>query len=168
MRWVPPACRAIKVNVDGSFIREIGQAAVGVIVQDSLGSPLLMAWRVLHWCRDAEEAEAVACLEGLRVASRWPDRMVLLELDCSTVIGKFQERCRDRSIISPVICDGLEAIKALSDVSFSRVSSVGDSHEGPLKNRGGGHPPLNLQKTQNAKPTSGPTQNIHTTRSTPR
>jgi hypothetical protein len=137
-------------------------------VRDSLGSPLLMAWRVLHWCRDAEEVEAFACLEGLRASSRWPDRMVLLESDCSTVIGKFQERCRDRSIISPVICDGLEAIKALSDVSFSRVSSVGDSHEGPLKNRGGGHPPLNLQKTQNAKPTSGPTQNIHTTRSTPR
>jgi hypothetical protein len=81
-----------------------------------------MAWRVLHWCRDAEEVEAFACLEGLRASSRWPDRMVLLESDCSTVIGKFQERCRDRSIISPVICDGLEAIKALSDVSFSRVS----------------------------------------------
>jgi hypothetical protein len=88
--------------------------------------------------------------------------MVLLESNCSTVIGKFQERCRDRSIISPVICDGLEAIKALSDVSFSRVSSVGDSHEGPLKNRG--ESSLKLAKNAKRETNLGPnTKYTHNT-----
>jgi hypothetical protein len=41
----------------------------------------------------------------------------------------------------------------------------GQSRGSPKKP--GGIPSSNLQKTQNAKPTSGLTQNIHTTRSTP-
>jgi ribonuclease HI len=93
-----------------------------VIVRDSLGNPLLIAWRILHWCHDAEEAEAMACLEGLRAASRWPDQVVILESDCLTVLGKLREEGPDRSLIGPVTCDAIEATKDLMAVSFAKIS----------------------------------------------
>jgi ribonuclease HI len=123
-RWTPPEDQALKVNVDGAFIRETGKAAIGLIMCDSLGNSLLTAWRSLHWCHDVEEAEAMACLEleGLRAAARWPDRVIILESDCSTVVGKLREEVLDRSLVGPVTCDALEASKDLMAVRFVKIS----------------------------------------------
>uniref|UniRef100_K3Z040 RNase H type-1 domain-containing protein n=1 Tax=Setaria italica TaxID=4555 RepID=K3Z040_SETIT len=63
-RWVPPPGETLQINVDGAFIKETGGAAVGCL---------------LRHCRDAEEVEAQACLEGIRMAGRWPDREAILE-----------------------------------------------------------------------------------------
>jgi ribonuclease HI len=121
-RWIPPEGQALKVNVDGAFIRETGKAAIGVIVRDARGNPLLTAWRTLRWCHDAEEAEAMACLEGLRAAARWPDRVIILESDCSTVVGKLREAVLDRSLVGTVTCDALDATKDLMAVRFVKIS----------------------------------------------
>ncbi|KAF8667264.1 hypothetical protein HU200_052933 [Digitaria exilis] len=53
---------------------ESGEAAIGVMIRDDEGQPLLMACRKLYHCRDAEEAEAPACLEGVRMGARWQDK----------------------------------------------------------------------------------------------
>ena len=39
---------------------------MGVVIRDWKGSLKLTAWRILSHCRDAEEDEAVACLEGVQ------------------------------------------------------------------------------------------------------
>ncbi|GJN01752.1 hypothetical protein PR202_ga19043 [Eleusine coracana subsp. coracana] len=105
MRWVPPAVGVLKINVDGAFDHESGAAGVGVIIRDDQGQPLLTANRVLLHCRNAEEAEAAACLEGVRQAERWPDCPLILESDCATAIEKIKQDGRDRSPISFLIHD---------------------------------------------------------------
>lgn len=49
----------------------------------------LTAWHILSHCKDAEEAEAEACLEGIHLAMRWPEIPMVLESDCRTVVAKF-------------------------------------------------------------------------------
>ena len=79
----------IKVNVDGAFNPRTGAAAVGVIARDHEGNPHIMAWRMLFHCRDAEEAEALACLEGIKLAERWPMSIkVTVETDCASIVEK--------------------------------------------------------------------------------
>ncbi|RCV42220.1 hypothetical protein SETIT_9G199100v2 [Setaria italica] len=120
-KWTPPIGQAIKFNVDGAFIKETGKAAVGVIVRYGEGHPLLTDWRWLRQCRDAEEAEALACLEGIRMASRWPDRAVILESDCSTVIGKLRVEGLERSLVAPIILDIRGDASHLQGVSFVKI-----------------------------------------------
>ncbi|RCV15156.1 hypothetical protein SETIT_3G035300v2 [Setaria italica] len=60
-RWVPPSGKTLKINIDGAFIKETGGAAVGVIIRNNSGKPVLASWHFLRYCRDAEEAEAEAC-----------------------------------------------------------------------------------------------------------
>lgn len=43
----------LKINVDGMFIKETGAAALGVVIRDKDGMPLLMACHTLANCRDA-------------------------------------------------------------------------------------------------------------------
>nr|CAB3446285.1 unnamed protein product [Digitaria exilis] len=80
------AVLALKVNVDGAFCLETGDAGIGVVVRDDAGQPLLMASRRIFHCRDAEEAEALACLEGVRMSSRC--------LDLGLFLGD-QDACRE-------------------------------------------------------------------------
>lgn len=61
----------MKLNVDGSFVDQIGEAGVGMIIKNHEGEVILIAWRVLFRCASVDEAEALACLEGLRLASQW-------------------------------------------------------------------------------------------------
>jgi len=60
----------LKINVDGAFISSSGTAVMGVVIRDHNGQVKLASWRLL--CRDAEEAEAVACCEAITLAARWP------------------------------------------------------------------------------------------------
>jgi ribonuclease HI len=107
--------------MDGAFMKETGKAAVGVIIRNAIGIPLMTAWRLLTHCLDAEEAEALACLEGIRMAGRWPETEMILEADCSTVIKKFKAEEPDRSLVAPIVRDGLHEVSQLGGVVFVKI-----------------------------------------------
>jgi hypothetical protein len=73
VRWRGPPQGTLKINVDAAFNQLSGDTSVGVVIRDWEGSLKLTAWRVISHCRDAKEAEARACLEGVRLALRWPN-----------------------------------------------------------------------------------------------
>jgi ribonuclease HI len=118
--WKPPAEQVIKINTDGAF-RKTGHAATGVIARNSSGCLLAATWSRLAHCRDAEEAEARACLEGVMLAQQWPDSPVCVETDCAQVIRKLLAKNMDRSLVSPIISDILEEGSKLQSVSFSKI-----------------------------------------------
>jgi hypothetical protein len=45
----------------------------------------LSAWQFLQAFSDAEEAEAIACKQGLQLAATWCMQNAVLETDCSTI-----------------------------------------------------------------------------------
>jgi len=103
--WIPPASGELKINVDGAFNPTSEEASIGVIIRDQMGNPKLTAWRLLSHCRNAEEAEAQTCLEGVCLASRWPNKNVWMESDCVTIVDKVNSGSLDRSSISGLISD---------------------------------------------------------------
>ncbi|KAK3125239.1 hypothetical protein QOZ80_7BG0602170 [Eleusine coracana subsp. coracana] len=82
--WKPTKEGVLKINVDEAFNPASGVAGLGVIIRDHVGQPLLTVWRVIFNCQYAEEAKATACLDGVRLAGRWPDRCIVLESDCAS------------------------------------------------------------------------------------
>jgi ribonuclease HI len=92
--------------VDGAFNPVTGQAAIGAVVRDHEGNPKVMLWRKVSHCRDAEEVEAVACLEDFHLAQHLPTNVrIEIELDCVNVVAKVNSSSRDRSVYAAVICD---------------------------------------------------------------
>ncbi|RLN15823.1 hypothetical protein C2845_PM02G17800 [Panicum miliaceum] len=61
--WEPPPAGWTKVNVDGSFVSQSGEAGIGIIARDCKRQVIFMAWCVQFRCHDALEAEAQACLK---------------------------------------------------------------------------------------------------------
>jgi hypothetical protein len=70
-RWFPPPTGWIKVNMDAAFCYDSGAASVGIIIRDSAGKVLLSAWQMLQGCASPEQADAEACLRGLRLVLEW-------------------------------------------------------------------------------------------------
>jgi ribonuclease HI len=84
--WVPPDRDVINVNADGAFNPVTNEAAIGVIARDHMRQPQVMAWRVISRCRDAEELEAIALLEGAKLAVQWAANIrVEIKTDCAKV-----------------------------------------------------------------------------------
>ena len=119
-RWVPPPTGWAKCNVDGSFVSQSGEAGVGVVVRDSEGQVILTAWRVIFRCQDAVEAEALACLEGLRLAAQWVQGSIILESDCAQVIQAMQQK-EDRSALRFILEVAKDQAQVLVDWRITKV-----------------------------------------------
>lgn len=95
--WNPPPSGWAKLNVDGAFSPQDGCGAIGIVVRNSTGQVLLTSWRFLRKCAAAEEAELLACCEGLKIVAEWLPMPVILESDCATVIARLQAKGEERS-----------------------------------------------------------------------
>ena len=117
---MPPPTGWAKCNVDGSFVSQSGEAGVGVVIRDSEGQVILTAWRVIFRCQDAVEAEALACLEGLRLAAQWVQGSIILESDCTRVIQAMQQK-EDRSALRFILEEAKDQAQVLVDWRITKV-----------------------------------------------
>jgi len=121
-KWITPSTGMMKINVDGAFIPSSGIAAVGVVIRDHLGQTKLASWHLHRHCRDAEEAEAIACHEGNVLAARWPDVPMMLETDCAVVAAKLKSNVQDRSIGWSLIREARMAMEDLCRLEIAKIS----------------------------------------------
>ena len=56
------------------------------MIRYSPGVPIICAWKAFFDVMNAEEAEALACLEGVRLATEWTRSKTIIKFDCSSVI----------------------------------------------------------------------------------
>ena len=79
--WEPPPLGWVKINVDGSFIKQSGEAGAAAVARDDSGKVIFAAWRSFEHCDSALGIEALASVEGLCLAIHWRLSKVILELD---------------------------------------------------------------------------------------
>ncbi|KAF8648318.1 hypothetical protein HU200_064899 [Digitaria exilis] len=118
--WEAPPEGWIKVNVDGSFVLQIGEAGAGIVARNSEGKVLFTAWHELLRCSDAAEAEANACMLGLRLAARWTPGRVILETDCVRIANALQSES-NRSELGFLIAEARDHAKMMEDWRVSKV-----------------------------------------------
>ena len=118
--WEPPPTGWTKINVDGSFVSQSGEAGIGIIARDSEHQVVFTAWRVLFRCQDALEAEARACLEGLRLSAPWSQGPVIVETDCARLIQALEAK-EDRSSIRFLLAEIKDQAQLLPEWRVDKV-----------------------------------------------
>ncbi|CAN6163831.1 unnamed protein product [Urochloa humidicola] len=118
--WFPPDLGWLKVNVDGSFVEATGQASAGMVIRNAVGKVFLSSWRILFHCTAAEDAELMACKEGLTLARNWFQGPLVLETDSTSCIALLKNAERDRSRLAAVVQDSKELMKELGQVKISK------------------------------------------------
>jgi ribonuclease HI len=95
--WMAPKEGWIKLNTDADFVADTGEASAGIVARNAEGEVLLSAWRTLRRCSSADEAEAEACLEGLRLMTEWINQPVCVESDCLNLVRAMEKKDASRS-----------------------------------------------------------------------
>lgn len=93
---------------------------MGVVGRNHKGDVVFTAWREVFRRADAAEAEARACVEGIRFAAQWVSGLVILESDCARVVQALQ-RGSDRSDIGFVIAEARELAQVLVEWKVALV-----------------------------------------------
>ncbi|GJN03163.1 hypothetical protein PR202_ga20573 [Eleusine coracana subsp. coracana] len=144
-----------------------GAAAAGVVIRDERGSVLLTAWRPIRRCTSVEEAEAKACLEGVRLTAELVRQPAYVESDCSTIIQSLRSASSARSSWEDTVQDIRASADMLPDCrqSADRFGKrfekenlpVGPACQRPRRNtpgRGRAAPPVARHVVAGVRPTT--------------
>ena len=97
------------------------EAGIRVAIRDHTGSIVLSDLKKVFDAGSAEEVEAQACSEGLVLAAEWATSPVVLESDCSSVIGYLSQPTSQRSASCFTIWEALEAARRIPRVEFRHI-----------------------------------------------
>jgi hypothetical protein len=95
--WAAPEVGFLKANVDAGWDAHSIDVGLGIIVRDCQGKVRLSEWKFVPNCGSAEEAETLACLEGLKHPidlRQWP---AMVESDCLRAVRAFSLDTPDNS-----------------------------------------------------------------------
>lgn len=87
--WLPPEEEWVKANADGAFLLSQGNGGGGVVLRDCHGGFLAGADHFPPHVADAECAELLACRGAVTLAKDMQVQKLLLETDCTGVLGKL-------------------------------------------------------------------------------
>ena len=115
--WIAPERGALKANVDAGWDAHSRDAGIGIIIRDSAGHVVLTEWKFIPNCGSAEEAEILACLEGLKLLISlrcWP---ASVESDCLRAVEALSMDTNDRSRSWALILEGRELLRVYRELS---------------------------------------------------
>jgi ribonuclease HI len=98
-----------------------------VIARSSSGAVLYSEWKTLPPCASAEEAEILACLEGIRYLAANPHHRGILESDCARVVDVLSSAAQDRSTSWSLFLEAKATLNLLHEVCVQKVSRVSNS-----------------------------------------
>ncbi|KAM0916170.1 hypothetical protein ACQ4PT_010274 [Festuca glaucescens] len=131
VRWAKPDNGGIKINVDARFWPKSKESTAGVVVRDHLGSVILAASLVGNNCFGAEEAEAKAICEGLKLAVEHNLNPNTLESDCVVAVTAINSSTQSSSRIWHIYKDISMLRNVLPNCAITNVgrSCNGAAHD---------------------------------------
>jgi len=91
LRWIPPPRGLVKINVDAAVSKNSSKAVAAAIARDVVGNFLGASALVIRGLSDPETVEAIACKEGLALASDLMVQHFRLASDNVNVIRGIKE-----------------------------------------------------------------------------
>jgi ribonuclease HI len=125
--WLVPTEGELKANVDAAWDSTTRRGGIGVVVRDHQGKPVLTDWRFIPGCAGAEDAEALACLEGLKHLIALNGRSSVLESDCLRAVQVLTCNDMDKSNSWCIYSESRELLKVFSSIRIAKVDRMCNS-----------------------------------------
>jgi hypothetical protein len=119
--WTTPTEGQLKENVDAGWDVSTKKAGIGVIIRGHLGQVVECEWKFISWCASAEEAEVLACLQGLKSLIRLQAPYGILESDCLRTVKILQCEVKDTSSCWSLYAEGHELLNLYQSISICKV-----------------------------------------------
>jgi ribonuclease HI len=125
--WSPPEEGHIKVNVDAGWNPTSKRTGIGIIARDFHGRVLRTEWKHVASCASAEEAEVLACLEGLGHLIQYFAGQGILETDCLRAVQVLNAKDRDRSECWNLYMQAQDILHVYGGITVVKVGRLGNA-----------------------------------------
>lgn len=119
-RWREPPDGFYKINCDGTFLPGTCKGGWGFVIRDNTGQVMAAGAGATEFLMNAQHAEAVACFEGIKHATRMGLDKIIVELDAATVVDAIRNSECDRSPLAMLFRE--IRIRLMYDFSITSVS----------------------------------------------
>ncbi|GMI95359.1 hypothetical protein HRI_003205200 [Hibiscus trionum] len=124
--WSPPIEPSVKLNFDAGFCGTGKKSWSGHVIRNEQGEILGASYRRNEGISSAFEAEALACVQGLRFAADLGFTNIVVEGDYCSVIQKLCDTADDFSTIRPLIADAKRLALLFRSCRFAFVGRNGN------------------------------------------
>jgi hypothetical protein len=83
---------------------------------------ILSAWGVIPYCKSADIAEAIACLEGLKASMYYVAGPLIMECDNAMVVQELKDKRSSKSAISGIIGDIKNLMSFFIDQNVCKIN----------------------------------------------
>jgi ribonuclease HI len=133
---LPPPEGSVKLNVDGSFCKEMGVGGAGVVLRDDRGAIIVSKSLSLQPCLSPLEAELEACREGVILALDWSSLPCMIEMDCAEAVNMIRSGELNRSPFTGLIQEIKRLMATRSNLVIGTISREQNSVSHILANLG--------------------------------
>jgi ribonuclease HI len=134
--WRKPPEGSVKLNVDGSFCKEMGVGGAGVVLRDDRGAIIVSKSLSLQPCLSPLEAELEACREGVILALDWSSLPCMIEMDCAEAVNMIRSGELNRSPFTGLIQEIKRLMATRSNLVIGTISREQNSVSHMLANLG--------------------------------
>jgi ribonuclease HI len=121
VRWQSPDEGMFKINTDASFHNHSMSGSVGLVVRDHLGTMIQSQALWFEHAASALSIEAVAILEGARLAHEKGYLRVIIESDSLLAVNFCNSNDDNRSKLRAICQEVREILRAFSSFSISFI-----------------------------------------------
>ncbi|XP_028755351.1 uncharacterized protein LOC114714752 [Neltuma alba] len=90
-KWRKPQANSFKINCDGAFNNSNGRAGIGVVCRNSEGL-FIKGWAEKVSAQSAFQAELLAALKAVSLATQWQHFPVIIEMDCKDLFSAITQK----------------------------------------------------------------------------
>jgi hypothetical protein len=104
----------LKINIDGAFVQDSCEGAVGAMVHSSSGLLRVASVRQLSLVGSALLAEAEALREGVRLIPVGTQDHIVAETDCHVLVSLWKNRGTHRSEVATILNEVEELVASFT------------------------------------------------------
>ncbi|XP_058216716.1 uncharacterized protein LOC131327582 [Rhododendron vialii] len=134
--WIRPPDGIFKINVDGSWKKDMGKGGYGIVVRDYRGLFVAASMGFSQWCASSLVAEALAIRQGVHLGFQLGLGSIFVESDAQLLVKMLNGQITTNQEVEMIIHDIQALSKNFQCCSFSFVRRTGNSVAHVLASKG--------------------------------
>ena len=112
------------MNTDDGFITESNKGSWGAVLRDEHGKVIMSTWGIIPICANAELAEGIAVLEGVKAILPYAAALVVLESDNARVVRELNSKDESMFQLAFIMADTREMLKLYPGLSLEKSTEL--------------------------------------------
>lgn len=122
IKWDPPPLDFLMLNIDGALFFDLQKVGIGCLLRDHQGQTIMATSLVDNFAMNLQSIEVVAILRSLQLCLRQGIHSLIIESDCSLLVGEILTLDTSNSALGNIILEIQNLMSSFITCTLQHVS----------------------------------------------